>query len=88
MWGYSNAANEPSCSKIITLNFLTTICRNFLVKLLVWIIYIHVDTWRRFHFTWTWYNTEAILSVLGDATLQNNKLCQKYFSMIFSNGAE
>ena len=33
-------------------------------------------------------NAERTLSVQGDATLQNNKLCQKYFCRIFSNGTE
>ena len=33
-------------------------------------------------------DVEMILSVEEDVTLQNNKLCQKYFSRIFSNGDE
>ena len=33
-------------------------------------------------------DVETALSVKGDATVQNNKLCQKYFSRVFSNGAE
>ena len=33
-------------------------------------------------------DVEMTLSVYGDATLQNNKLRQKYFSRILSNGAK
>ena len=47
MWGYSEAAIEPSPYKTIVFHFLTTTCKSyFLVKLQDLII--HVGTWRRF----------------------------------------
>ena len=86
MWSYSEAAIDPSSYKAITFYILTTMFRSyFLVKLQVWIIY--VDTWRRFDDDTSSHglciDVETTLSTKGDATLQNNKLCQKYFSSIF-----
>ena len=89
MWSYSEAAIDLSSNKAITFCFLTTTFRSyFLLKLQVWIIY--VEAWHRFDdgMTFTRLHMDFVstlkrLSVKGDATLQNNKLCQRYFSSIF-----
>ena len=76
--------------KTIMLYFLTTTCGDyFLTKLQVSINHVVSTTIRRLcDFTYTlcrsWNNSVC----LRDATLQSNKLLQKYFSRVLSNGAE
>ena len=97
MWSNSEAVNEPLSYKTVTLYFLTSTCRSYFFSKITGLNYPHTDIWRRFDDdTTSSYTTlyrlhidvETTLSISGNATLQNNKLCQKYFFRIFSYGFE
>ena len=90
MWSYSEAAIDPSSYKAITFLFFNNRVQKLLFSKVTGLDYPrgHMTSFRRLYDFYTTshrlrIDVETTLSVKGDATLQNNKLCQKYFSSIF-----